>query len=243
MDALTVFLVALGTAFATGLGVLPLVVFKSRSERWVAVSNALAAGFMIGASFGLLYEGGTIHVAKTIVGAIVGGLFVGGSRALIGEQEARIGDLRGADAKKALLVIGVMTVHSITEGVGIGVAFADSDSLGALIAIAIAMHNIPEGLAIGLVLIPSGVPSREAAGWAIFSSLPQPVMAVPAFLGVEIVDTLLPAGLGFAAGAMMWLSVAYMIPDAAKGAPLRVVTGSVIGGAAVMLILSALLAF
>ena len=96
-----------------------------------------------------------------------------------------LGALRGADALKAFMIVGVMTAHSFTEGVGVGVSFGAGEALGVLIAIAIAVHNIPEGLAISLVLVPRGVRVRSAAAWSIFSSLPQPLMAVPAFLFVE----------------------------------------------------------
>lgn len=57
---------------------------------------------------------------------------------------------------------------------------------------------------------------RGAAGWSVFSSLPQPLMAVPAFLFVETFQTLLPFGLGFAAGAMLWMVAAELVPDAVR---------------------------
>ncbi len=83
-----------------------------------------------------------------------------------------------------------MTVHSFAEGIGVGVAFGADESLGLVTAIAIAIHNIPEGLAISLVLVPQGVSVLRAAGWSVFSSLPQPLVAVPAFLFVAFFDGL-----------------------------------------------------
>jgi zinc transporter ZupT len=107
-----------------------------------------------------------------------------------------------------------MTAHSVAEGIGVGSAFGDSDRLGLVIALAIAVHNIPEGLAISLVLVPRGTRVRTAAGWSVFSSLPQPLLAVPAFLFVEAFAGLLPVGLGFAAGAMLWMVGRELVPEA-----------------------------
>jgi zinc transporter, ZIP family len=138
---------------------------------------------------------------------------------LLGQgREDHLGALRDADALRALLLVGVMTVHSFTEGVGVGVAFGGGRTLGLLIAVAIAVHNIPEGLAISLVLVPRGGLVGGAAGWSVFSSLPQPLMAVPAFLFVETFQPLLAAGLGFAAGAMLWLVAAELVPEALREA-------------------------
>ena len=82
------------------------------------------------------------------------------------------------------------------------------------IVLAIAVHNIPEGLAISLVLVPRGVGVSRAALWSVFSSLPQPLMAVPAFLFVAFFEPLLPIGLGFAGGAMIWMVFSERVPDA-----------------------------
>ncbi len=86
--------------------------------------------------------------------------------------------------------------------------------MGILITTAIAIHNIPEGLAISLVLVPRGTSAWRAALWSVFSSVPQPLMAVPAYLFVTAFRPILPAGLGFAAGAMVWMVFAELIPDA-----------------------------
>jgi zinc transporter, ZIP family len=102
--------------------------------------------------------------------------------------------------------------------VGVGVSFGGGETLGLVIAIAIAVHNVPEGLAISLVLVPQGTSVARAAWWSVFSSLPQPLMAVPAYVFVEAFEEFLPAGLGFAAGAMLWLVVADLLPQAVREA-------------------------
>ena len=141
-----------------------------------------------------------------------------------------LGGLHGVDARKAVLIVGVMTVHSVAEGVGVGASFGGGAAFGLVIALAIAVHNIPEGFAISLVLVPRGASVRSAAAWSVFSSLPQPLMAVPAFLFVEQFASLLPAGLGFAAGAMVWMAAAELLPDALRHTSRLSVAVGAVGG-------------
>jgi zinc transporter, ZIP family len=212
----TVFAAASLTALATGLGALPFFVFRRMSRSWLGISNSIAAGFMLGASAALFWEGADVGIVRTLVGAFVGVAFIEVTRRRLGHEHEhlRLGVLRGADARAGLLIVSVMTVHSFTEGVGVGVSFGGSEALGAFITAAIAVHNIPEGLAISLVLVPRGVTAWRAAGWSVFSSLPQPLMAVPAFLLVEWFEPVLPAGLGFAGGAMVWMVAVELVPEA-----------------------------
>jgi zinc transporter, ZIP family len=217
MSVSAVFFAALFTALATGLGALPLLLWRSVSASTLGVATAGAAVFMLAASAGLLREGWSSGPWRTVAGAAVGACFIVLTRAALGHRDdLHLGSLRGADALAALMIVGVMTVHSVTEGVAVGVSFGDGKPFGVLIAAAIAVHNIPEGLAISLVLVPKGVTVIRAAGWSVFSSLPQPLMAVPAFLLVEWFRPLLPVGLGFAAGAMVWMVVAQLLPDAVR---------------------------
>jgi zinc transporter ZupT len=210
-----VFASALATALATGLGAVPFAFARERVGRWLGPANAIASGVMLGASAGLLLEGSARSVVRTAGGVVAGGAFVALAFRVIGDDDTRtVGSLRGVDARKAILIVGIMTVHSMAEGVGVGSAFGGGDGFGLLIAAAIALHNVPEGLAISLVLVPRGTPVRTAAWWSIFSSLPQPLMAVPAFLFVETARGALPLGLGFAAGAMVWMVCFELVPDA-----------------------------
>ena len=211
-----VFLFALLTAVATGLGALPFIFVKNLTRRWLGASNAVAAGLMLAASFGLLYEGVDYGLGRTLMGALTGLGFIVLVRRLLQRDEhpAVFAQMNDLDARKALLIVGVMTMHSFTEGVGVGVSFGGGLALGLFITLAIAVHNIPEGLAISLVLVPRGVSWSRAAFWSVFSSLPQPLMAVPAFVFVETFKPLLPYGLGFAAGAMIWMVFSELMPDA-----------------------------
>lgn len=212
---LIVFIAASITALATGLGAVPFALAPKMGRSWLGISNAFAAGLMIAASLSLIVEGAMIGVWRTAFGMALGYVLIKLSHKLLDNREdLQVGALEGADAKKALLIVGVMTVHSFAEGIGVGVSFGGGDELGIFISAAIAVHNVPEGLAISLVLVPRGVSWLKAAWWSIFSSLPQPLMAVPAFLFVLWFEPVLPVGFGLAAGAMLWMTASELIPEA-----------------------------
>ncbi|GGD27752.1 ZIP family metal transporter [Sinisalibacter lacisalsi] len=229
---------ALVTAIMTGAGALPFLFFENLGKRTIGLANAAAAGLMLAASHSLIAEGASLNITLTIVGVLTGlGAIVLADRLLAGAGEVEVADLQGANAGKALLILGIMTAHSFAEGVGVGVSFAGSEGLGAFITTAIAFHNVPEGLAIALVLVPLGTPVWKAGLWAIFTSLPQPIMAVPSYLFVETFRPFLPVGLGLAAGAMIWMVFSELFPDALK----RVESGS--AATAVTLAFAAMMAF
>ena len=224
-SVLTVFVAALLTALATGLGALPLLFAHTGGQRALGLANAAASGVMAGASVSLILEGAHRSSLRTGVGILAGVLFilVVSHYLHVPHHEFALGSLRGDDAVKGLLIVAVMTAHSVSEGVGVGAAFGGGETLGILITIAIAVHNVPEGLAISLVIVPRGASVRSAAGWSIFSSLPQPLLAVPAYVFVDSFRGVLPVALGFAAGAMIWMVLRELLPDALLQAPARAV--------------------
>lgn len=210
-----VFVAALITALATGVGALPFLFVRKISKRWMSLSHAMAAGLMLAACHSLIDEGMELSPTRLLLGVVLGlaGIVLG-HRLISNGKEIEIADLQGLDARRALLIVGVMTAHSFAEGVAVGVSFAGSGDLAGFISTAIAVHNIPEGLAIALVLVPRGTTVWTAALWAIFTSLPQPLMAVPAYLFVEAFHPFLPVGFGLAAGAMIWLVFSELVPEA-----------------------------
>jgi len=215
------------TAVFTGLGAIPLAFAPNLASYWVGLSNAVAAGMMIAASYSLLYEGWTFEdpndttavsvPLRTIMGAVVGLIFINVTERLLSDYEdLSVGGLAGADAKRALLIFFVMTLHSFSEGVGIGVSFggAHGSELGVFISASLAVHNIPEGLAMSVTLMPRGTSLATAIVFAILTSIPQPLMAVPAYEFVHHFIPILPAGLGFAGGAMAWVALFELLKEA-----------------------------
>jgi ZIP family zinc transporter len=101
-------------------------------------SNAIAAGLILAASFGLIYDFGLIYegvdydLFGTLAGALIGLSFIVLARTLLQHEEHPVvfASMSGLDSRKALLIVGVMTVHSFTEGVGVGVSFGEGQALG-----------------------------------------------------------------------------------------------------------------
>ena len=175
---------------------------------------------MIAASYSLLLEGCTFDdpsdtskipiEIRTTVGAVIGLMFILVTEKVLARYEdLTIGGLGGADAKRALLIFFVITLHSFSEGVGIGVSFGGihGSELGVFISASLAVHNIPEGLAMAVTLLPRGTTMLTAILWAMLTSMPQPLMAVPAYMFVHHFIPILPVGLGFAGGAMAWVAL------------------------------------
>lgn len=230
-----VFVAGFVTALATGVGALPFFLFDDISDRWNIGLWGLASGIMVAASvFGLLFEGVSRADGSREFLIIVGGIVVGIILVIVGHKLAKTATINpkkyeAADARKLLLILGVLTVHSFPEGVAVGVAFADLNLIGVsgigilgfsipllavFMTIAISIHNIPEGVAISIPLRAMGVSEWRMVWWSVFSSLPQPIGAVIAFYFVRAAREFLPFGFGFAAGAMVYLVLTEFVPEA-----------------------------
>jgi len=231
----TVALYSALTAVVTGLGVIPFIFWKAIPTRLVSLASALASGLLLAAAFELLNNGMALNRALTILGMIVGLALITISRKWLEKRASpEVGKLATAGMVEAVIMVGVMTIHSFPEGVALGLSLGKSSSFGFMMSAVIALHNIPEGLAIGLVLVPRGVKIWKAGLWSIFSSLPQPLMAVPAFLLVTAFEPFLPLGLGLAAGAMIWMIGAEVLPDACGKASTRSIGAALTMGVVVM---------
>jgi len=211
-----VFFYALITAVATWLWAVPFAFIKKMPPKWLGIWNAIAAALMIAASFWMIEQWLNYSAISVLVWVLIWVVFILVSHNILKKSKVWVKDIPKADFRKILLIIGVMTLHSFAEGIAIGVSFGPSIGFGLFIAIAMAVQNIPEWLAISLVTVPRGMKWRKAWLWSIFSSLPQPLMAVPAYMFVRYFEPVLPFWLGFAAGAMLWMSFSELMPEAVK---------------------------
>ncbi len=232
----TVLVYSLLAAAASALGMIPLMFLKAVPARSVSLSGALASGLLLAAAFQLMGQGSVENPGTTILGIFAGLALITVSRHwLDGRASPAISRLARTDMLGAVIMIGVMTIHSFPEGIAVGLALGRSMRFGSLICLVIALHNIPEGLAIGLVLVAQGVQVWKAGLWSIFASLPQPLMAVPAFYLVRGFAPLLPFGLGLASGAMIWMIGAEVLPEACgKASPRGIGVALTIGVVAML---------
>ena len=233
-------IIAIGTALATGLGAVPVVLLGQRAEGLRPALLGLAAGVMsVAAVSGLLLpavDDGS--AAEVVLGLTAGVTFLLVARRMlsIGPAEAMTGARR-----TSLLVFAVLFIHSLPEGLAIGTAYASTtEGLAAFIVVAIAIQNVPEGTSVAIPMEAAGYRPWQLFWAAVGTSAPQPVGAVIAYLLVAEVSALLPISFAFAAGAMLALVLISVLPDAIRAGLRAALTGAGIGAAAMLALSSAL---
>jgi ZIP family zinc transporter len=248
-------------SLACGLGVLPLFIRRIDPARHTGVGFGFSGGLMFSASvYNLIWPGLTQlgqragqkmtlnGVLPVLAGILLGCLFLSVSdRMLQRRQSGDEGSWQGWGGRAGLLIFLAMTIHSIPEGVAVGVGYASSEiggasaQLGTYLAVAIAIHNIPEGLAVAIPMRGAGASLGRCFGAAVLTSLPQPIAAVPAVLVSWFVTPIMPILMGFAAGAMIFLVMLELIPDALHDeSPRRIAWSFAIGFCLMLLIQVAL---
>ena len=244
MDVAVIALAGAATAFATGLGAVPVFLLGDGASRlrpflWGATVGLMGVASVVGLLLPALDEDGGATVAA---GLLVGIVFLLGSRRVLATRDVHVGQLRGVGVRRSLLVFGVLLVHSLPEGFAIGTAFAsDTEGLALFIFLAIALQNVPEGTSVAIPMQSAGFNRAQQFWAAVLTSAPQPVGAVIAYLAVEEIDGLLPFSFAFAAGAMLALVVVELAPEAyAKGGRVMAAVGTG-AGAMLMLLLAAAL--
>jgi zinc transporter, ZIP family len=239
-EVVILLLAACGTTLATGLGAIPVFLLGSRAERLTPLLLGFAAGVMgVAAIAGLLIpaaqEG---SAAEVLAGLAIGVGFLVGVRRHRRPDAGFMGHT-GPGTRTSGLVFLVLFVHSLPEGFAIGTAFAsDRTGLSLFVILAIAIQNVPEGTSVAIPMEQAGFGRARQFWAAVATSAPQPIGALIAFLAVEEVTGLLPISFAFAAGAMLALIAAEMLPRAYRGVSRAAPSTGVAAGAAVMLALS-----
>ena len=237
-------------AVATTAGALPAMVGKSMSQRWADTLLGFAAGVMLSASyFSLILPG--IDVASEMFGSTVTAAFVAGVGIALGAtfvwsldkilpHEHFFTGKEGTDpghlARIWLFVIAI-TIHNFPEGLSIGVAFGNNTANGFSVMTGISLQDIPEGLAVAVAVIGVGYSKWQGFLVAAISGV---VEILGGFLGaaaVSISGQLLPWGLTFAAGAMLYIISHEIIPETHRNGHQNRATVGLIFGLILMMIL------
>ena len=181
------------------------------------------------------------NALPVVLGILLGAAFLSQVDHYLSPQRLEQANWKRFGNKAQLLIFIAMAVHSIPEGVAVGVGYSSeavySNNLGDYIALAIALHNIPEGLAVAVPMRAAGA-SIWRCFWAAFlTSLPQPIAAVPAAYVSWLFQPIMPILMGFAAGAMIFLVILELIPEALHtSSPIKVAWAFSIGFCAMILI-------
>jgi ZIP family zinc transporter len=235
------------TVLACGLGGLPFVFVSDFPHQLARLGWAISGGLMLSASiFNLIMPGVTdAGITPVAIGIFLGASFMVLASMWLNGRDFHVSGMTEAGARRSILVLATLFIHSFPEGLAIGVAFGSGEvGLGVIMAVAIAIHNIPEGLAVSLPLRAEGVSGWRCVGWAIVSSVPQLIACVPAYLAVVAFRSILPYAFGIAAGAMILLVISEMIPESVEQESQRLSSGVAgMGGFLAMMLLQNILLF
>ena len=242
MSLITMGLTASALAgLATGVGALPALFFRNVPDKILNTMLGGAAGVMLAAtSFSLIVPGidygNQIWAGRgvyiVVLGMLVGAFFLDRVDKLLPHEHFVMGH-EGPDSKmkRIWLFIIAITIHNFPEGLAVGVGFGTGDvGGGTSLAIGIGLQNMPEGLAVAMPLLGLGYNRWRAVGIATLTGLVEPVGGFLGVASVTLFHQILPLGLAFAAGAMLFVISDEIIPEThAKGKARHATFGVMIG--------------
>lgn len=248
---LVVALTALGVGGATIIGAMLGFLFKNVSQKFSKIILAFAGGIMLSAAvFGLILPsleyGGKFALLITVLGIFAGALCLNLIDKLTPHLHKMIGsdieDHKSTSLNKVLLFVIAIAIHNLPEGIAAGVGFGTgNDSQGILIALGIALQNVPEGMVIIAPMINSGVSKKKTFLIASITGLIEVFGTFLGYFAVKIAKIILPFALAFAGGTMLYVVSDEMIPETHSDGNKRGVTYSLLIGFCLMLILDIVL--
>lgn len=228
-------------------------VYFTKHKNTVLVSIALgsSAGIMIAASFfSLILPAMNMLTTKASLlivpfGFLCGVLFLSLCDHFLPHQHLLSQEIEGIKTRlsKNKLLMLAMTLHNIPEGLAVGVAFASHDNLlpAIILSLGIGIQNFPEGTAISLPMYQSGQSKFQALMYGQFSGIVEIPSAIIGYLFATFISSLLPFALCFAAGAMMFVCVENLIPEASTNGKIDIGAISCMIGFLIMMLLDIML--
>ncbi len=246
-----VLITALGVGGATVVGALIGFTFKNISHRFSDVVLSFAAGVMLAAAvLGLILPsleyGGRFGIVLTVIGIFLGALCLN----LIDRLVPHLHKLVGADIEthndtnlsKVLLFVMAIAIHNLPEGIAAGVGFGSGDASRAfVIAGGIALQNIPEGMVIISPMLAAGVSKKKTFICAVLTGAVEVIGTLIGYFAVSVSLAVLPVALAFAGGTMLYVISDEMIPETHAHGSERGATYALLVGFCIMLVTDVLL--
>ena len=247
-----VLLTALGVGGATIIGSIIGFIFKNISHKFSDIVLSFAAGVMLAAAvIGLIIPsldyGGKLGIVVTVVGIFAGALCLNFIDKLVPHMHKMV----GADSEehsnneklsKVLLFVMAIAIHNLPEGIAAGVGFGSGNTTEALlIAGGIALQNIPEGMVIIGPMLAAGITPRKTFVCAMITGLIEVVGTLLGYFAVSVASAILPFALAFAGGTMLYVISDEMIPETHAHGSERGATYALLVGFCVMLVSDVLL--
>lgn len=247
-----VLLTALGVGGATVIGSVIGFIFKKVSHRFSDIVLAFAAGVMLAAAvLGLILPsleyGGKYGIAVTCAGIFAGAVCLNLIDKLVPHLHKLVGSddseaHNNANLSKVLLFVTAIAIHNLPEGIAAGVGFGSGDTSQALlIAGGIALQNIPEGMVIIAPMLSAGVKPAKTFVCAALTGVIEVVGTLIGYFAVTVSSFILPFALAFAGGTMLYVISDEMIPETHAHGHQRGATYSLLFGFCIMLITDVLL--
>lgn len=248
-----VILTALGVGGASVIGAVFGLIFKKISHKFNDIVLSFAAGIMLSAAvIGLILPsleyGGKNGIIFTVIGVFAGAICID----LMDKLVPHLHKLSGADSErhpemqqklnKVLLFVIAIAIHNLPEGLAAGVGFGTGNNSDALtIAAGIALQNIPEGMVIIAPMLSVGLSSKRAFLTATITGVIEVFGTLIGYFAVSISEILLPFMLAFAGGTMLYVISDEMIPETHSHGNEKEATFSLITGFCIMLVFDILL--
>lgn len=246
-----VLLTALGVGGSTMVGAIIGFAFKKLSHRFSDIILSFAAGVMLAAAvLGLILPsleyGGTYGLPIVIVGIFIGAICLNAMDKLVPHLHRLAGTEdevhNNANLSKVLLFVSAIAIHNLPEGIAAGVGFGSGDTGRAfLIAGGIALQNIPEGMVIIAPMLAAGVSKKRTLFCALLTGVVEVVGTLIGYFAVSFSSAILPFALAFAGGTMLYVISDEMIPETHAHGSQRGATYALLAGFCLMLISDVLL--
>ena len=246
-----VLLTALGVGGATVIGALIGFLFKDLSHKFSDLVLSFAAGVMLAAAIvGLvlpsLEYGGKFGLLITVLGIFAGALCLNLVDKLVPHLHKMMGSEieahNNANLNKVLLFVMAIAIHNVPEGIAAGVGFGSGNTAQAMIiAGGIALQNIPEGMVIIAPMLSAGVSKKKTLCIAMLTGFVEVVGTLVGYFAVSLATAVLPFALAFAGGTMLYVISDEMIPETHAHGDERGATYALLVGFCLMLVMDVLL--